>query len=642
MPDEPWDETRNFSTIVLCCMSAIDKFFAMLESATAQLSILSDPGANPDKKISETIDACLSIGVFYEENKGFKPPSPGTKEKGIRLLTDLRVTLAAASKLPFPEAEKKHVKDAYKFCDFLETNFKNTLFESPPPLVGEPITVANLASNPFAKLEIDNTEDDKETSSLKSSSSAMGDFIRVNKVTRKQKKKMQDITSSILSADTNVLQMHDSSPFPNKQTSLKYVYLPPSKEPLINGNKATGADRKTKANLIEWKVVEEGRFLPINDISPQFARTLEGKGYVTKGFANSLSNKSLQTSVFTGGSIGETQAFEQHKDDPEALNELDISVCYYYTSKCVNNFLKCGFAHKIPVVERLFSYLKDMPSILERRFAAEKMCQFLSKDVAKNDKTAVNKGIYGVTAGLLANWKKGETKVAMIERCTKSVDAMWGNQAKLYITEFNKISKEENRPAKQRSLLDTLNFISANPRPIKPVVEKVKTSFADAVKSTVDKAKNLIYTKSENNSPRKSFAYRVKVKSGIIAKAFHAIGNTFKKFMSLFKKGDKSDFEQLNSKTFKHHNFWCLYGRTCKAKVGDEDLPRLYCALNNTSLRLYRRDQKAKEDVNTSSSVDQDIKLSQNIDDHIINISPEKTQPTIGGPSRPPSPPKST
>jgi hypothetical protein len=235
-----------------------------------------------------------------------------------------------------------------------------------------------------------------------------------------------------LGRDENV--SHEDMVFVPHTQHITLVAQPGHSVPYINNKRVAFKDIKGNKDVV-WREVEPEGFYPVGTFDRAFLAVLFDMGYMTQTAYQTL----LDSGAVPDSVPNAVKPLLEEEVISKGLDKKQVGVArvLLYAGLACKLLREADLASKVPFAEKWFKRLLDVPDPIDPLPTARRFYTALRHAVKSN--TPVNKVFYGFLMGNLANWKQGELKTEMIERCTPSVKFYWQDQAATYISEFKKL-----------------------------------------------------------------------------------------------------------------------------------------------------------------------------------------------------------
>jgi hypothetical protein len=226
---------------------------------------------------------------------------------------------------------------------------------------------------------------------------------------------------------------HEDLVFPPTKQVFTLIAQPGQSAPFVDSKRVKLSEVTDKSKIV-WKEVEPEGFYVLGTFDRDFLAVLLDVGYI---------NQAAYKAFIKAGAVPETvpQAPRPYTESELTskgvdLTEITRARVLMYSGLATKLLNANNLQNKNTFTEKWFRRLLDAPG-LDPVPAARKFYTAIRHAVKNGE--SVNKVFYGFLMGNLANWKQGELKAEMIDRCKKSVGFYWQGQADAYIKEFNKL-----------------------------------------------------------------------------------------------------------------------------------------------------------------------------------------------------------
>jgi hypothetical protein len=236
----------------------------------------------------------------------------------------------------------------------------------------------------------------------------------------------------VMGKDENV--SHEDMVFVPQTQHITLVAQPGHSVPFIDNKRVAFKDIKGNKNVV-WREIEPEGFYPVGTFDKAFLAVLFDMGYLTR--------VAYQTLLDSGAVPDEVPNAvrplleEELKAKGMTNHQIATARVLLYAGLTCKLLRENDLVAKVPFAEKWFKRLLDVPEPLDPLPPARRFYTAIRHAVKSG--SPVNKVFYGFLMGNLANWKQGELKTEMVDRCKPSVGFYWQDQAETYINEFKKL-----------------------------------------------------------------------------------------------------------------------------------------------------------------------------------------------------------
>jgi hypothetical protein len=211
----------------------------------------------------------------------------------------------------------------------------------------------------------------------------------------------------------------------------RYIYIPAESAPYIDNEKVDfrKVDLKNRSK-VNWVQLIPERFVLVDDLGMVDIAAFNSAGHLPK----SVLNKLLSTIEQEEGILSyrsKEQVLEVH-----GQNEINLAKALYYWSSLENFVIEhnlfgnakyfLSWCNKLAAISSHIAVdipIKTLYSNIKSR---------VLKEEADKIKTSLNQLAKALNMGMMACWRKGETKPELVKRCSKSVKHFWRELAETY------------------------------------------------------------------------------------------------------------------------------------------------------------------------------------------------------------------
>ncbi|AZF86097.1 hypothetical protein [Sclerotium rolfsii fusarivirus 1] len=262
------------------------------------------------------------------------------------------------------------------------------------------------------------------------------------------------------------------------------IWVPPVKALFFDGERVKNTEFKKvlASGKGVWETVETEGWYNGSRLTVEQLQVLAGRGLIPE---DRLIGLASQSKANTGDASTQAQA-EVADVTKEPLQAQAAKVAYYAAQS--EKLIKARIPAKINFIKVWFKRLLTVPESLDPVPVAEKFHWLLKKECKKEGQIlpSINKLFYSFLNGNLASWKAGETKKAFLERTDKARKFWWGNQATLYLDEFNLLPSSAALVRPKTGLLISAKATSSK------VAEEAPKSLKKGLEAAVAKGKAAI------------------------------------------------------------------------------------------------------------------------------------------------------
>jgi len=238
--------------------------------------------------------------------------------------------------------------------------------------------------------------------------------------------------AKVLGKDENV--SHEDMVFVPQTQHITLIAQPGHSVPFIDNKRVAFKDIQGNKN-VTWREVEPEGFYPVGTFDKAFLGVLLDMGYLTRLAYQVL----LDSGAIPDEVPNAVRPLTEGELKTKGISERQIATArvLLYAGLASKVLRESNHEAKVPFVEKWFKRLLDVPEPIDPLPTARRFYTAIRHAVKSG--TPVNKVFYGFLMGNLANWKQGELKAEMMERCKPSVKFYWQEQADAYISEFKKL-----------------------------------------------------------------------------------------------------------------------------------------------------------------------------------------------------------
>jgi len=236
----------------------------------------------------------------------------------------------------------------------------------------------------------------------------------------------------VLGRDENV--SHEDMVFVPNTQHIALVAQPGHSVPFLDNKRVAFKDIKGNKDVV-WREIEPEGFYPVGTFDKAFLAVLFDMGYVTRTAYQTL----LDSGAVPDAVPNAVRPLLESELIAKGITKDQITVArvLLYAGLAGKLLRENDLASKVPFTEKWFKRLLDVPEPLDPLPVARRFYTAIRHAVKSG--SPVNKVFYGFLMGNLANWKQGELKTEMIDRCKASVNFYWQEQHPTYISEFKKL-----------------------------------------------------------------------------------------------------------------------------------------------------------------------------------------------------------
>jgi hypothetical protein len=287
--------------------------------------------------------------------------------------------------------------------------------------------------------------------------------------------------------------------FPASQKRVLFlIYSPARKSPHVDGKRIKMSEiSKHGTDAIEWIESSPEQYFPTVPLSLAFLQVVRSDNLISGSVFEQLARKANED-FKSVTPLTRVEALEKYPES--ALWTAQTEWCRAQAAMLLE---KGALGYKSKFTDVWFERLTDVPMDVDYSKTAFTFLHYIKKALKSRDpRKEINRTFYAFKMANLVNWKAGETRTAMLQRCEKSLKAYWGENDDKYVQAFlaSPAGQYEVRPKYGAIAVKMANAQKELTRQARLAAKTVKESYGPTLAALAEEVKEEAELQSELTS----------------------------------------------------------------------------------------------------------------------------------------------